>query len=119
MMNNKKDKFGSIRMGFWNVGGLVKKKHNKTEDPLFLKLIDDMDLVFLVETHLGHDSKITNIGKFHCHLTCRPASKGNNRHFGGIAILRKPSLKAHVKILKTTIPDLQWLKLEKDFFWVE
>jgi hypothetical protein len=47
-------------MGFWNVGGLIKKQHNKMLDPLFLKQINNLDLVFLVETHLGYNS---NIGK--------------------------------------------------------
>ena len=72
--------------------------------------------MFLAETHLGYDSNITNIGSFHCHLICRPVTKYNNRHFGGLAILRKPSLKQHVKILKSSIPDFQWMKLEKQFF---
>ncbi|VDH89489.1 Hypothetical predicted protein [Mytilus galloprovincialis] len=46
----------------------------------------------------------------------QPVTKYNNRHFGGLAILRKPSLKQHVKILKSSIPDFQWVKLEKQFF---
>jgi len=33
-----------------------------------------------------------------------------------LAILRKPNLKNHVKILKNTNPDYQWIKLEKDYF---
>ena len=28
---------GSIKMGFWNVGGLISKTYEKTEDPIFLK----------------------------------------------------------------------------------
>lgn len=103
-------------MGFWNVGGLIKKQHNKILDPPFLKEIENLDLVFLAETHLGYNSNISKIGQFHCHLTCRPVTNYNNRHFGGLAVLCKPSLKSYVKILKTTIPDIQWIKLEKEFF---
>ena len=43
-------------------------------------------------------------------------SKHNNRHFGGIAILINPLLKPHVKILKNTYHDYQWIVLDKKFF---
>lgn len=58
-----------IRMGCWNMGGLIKRQHNKMYDPLFLKKIENLDLVFLVETHLGYDTNISNVGQFECHFT--------------------------------------------------
>ena len=88
----------SVNMCFWNTGGLMSKTNDKTTDPLFLKEIDKYDLVFLAETHLGYDANICNIGSFHCHTICRPASKHNKRHFGGLAILRKTEIKPYVKI---------------------
>ena len=113
IMTNKKR---SVNMCFWNLGGLISKNHNKSTDPLFLQAIEKYDLIFLAETHVGYDANINNIGIFHYHPICRPASKHNNRHFGGLAILRKPEIKPHVKILKNTNYEYQWVKLEKDFF---
>ena len=47
---------------------------------------------------------------------CRPISKHNNRHFGCLAILIKPELKPHIKILNNSLQDFQWIMLEKEFF---
>ncbi|CAG2184913.1 unnamed protein product [Mytilus edulis] len=105
----------SVKFGYWNIGGLFSKGMNKAEDPLFLKHIENYDIVFLVETHVGYNSQIHNIGKFHYHPICRKLSN-NNRHFGGIAILQKSHVKPHVKILINSNPDYQWIKLEKSFF---
>ena len=81
-----------------------------------MKEIEKHDLVFLAETHLGYNTDIQKIGSFHYHPICRPQSKHNKRHFGGLAILRKAEIKPYVKILKNTNPEYQWVKLEKDFF---
>lgn len=50
---------------------------------------------------------------------CRNVSKHNNRFFGGLAILCKEFLKKHVKILKNTNSEFQWVKLEKSFFGLD
>ena len=71
--------------------------------------------MFLVETHIGYNSKMHSIGNFHYHYICRNVSN-NNRHFGGIAIIIKSYIKPHVKILKNTNVDYQRVKLEKTFF---
>jgi hypothetical protein len=38
----------SIKMCFWNTGGLKSKSNDKTSDPIFLKEIEKYDLVFIV-----------------------------------------------------------------------
>jgi hypothetical protein len=103
-------------MCVWNVGGLKSRGMDKTCDPLFIRSIGKYDLVFLVETHLGYNSQLKTIGPFLYHPVCRTVSKSNLRYFGGLAILRKLNPKNHVKILKNTNPDYQWIKLEKDYF---
>ena len=105
----------SIKMCIWNLGGLKSKLNDKTVDPLFLNEIKEYDLVFLAETHIGDNANIQKLGPFDCHFICRKVSKRNNRHFGGLAILRKPEIKNQVKILKNSNPDYQWIKLEKCF----
>ena len=72
--------------------------------------------MFLAEIHIGDCTNIQNIGPFHCHFICRKPSKQNNRHFGGLAILRKPYIKHHVQILNNSNPDYQWVKFKKEFF---
>ena len=103
-------------MCFWNIGGLTSKGVDKTCDPVFIKSLEPYDLAFLVETHLGYNSIVGKIGTFHYHPICRSVTKSNNRYFGGIAILRKPHVKEHIKILKNTNPDYQWVRLDKKHF---
>lgn len=106
----------ALKMGVWNVGGLISKQLNKTTDPKFLEQIDKFDILFLVETHLGYEHIISKIGPFYCHLICRPITKANNRYFGGLAVLCKHEIRPYIKILKNTNPNYQWVKLEKQFF---
>ena len=54
----------------------------------FPKKFEPYDITFLVETHIGYNPKIHNIGNFHYHSICRNISN-NNRQFGAIAILIK------------------------------
>ena len=108
--------YSSIKMGFWNVGGLMSKSYNKLNDAIFLKQIEKFDIIFLAETHVGHDQCIHKIGNYYCHFVCRSASKHNNRTFGGLAMLCRIEFKPHIKILKNTKSDFQWIKLEKEFF---
>lgn len=106
----------SIKMCFWNIGGLKTRHYDKTTDPLFLKEINKYDIVFLDETHIGDGNNIQNIGPFNCHFICRNVSKRNNRFFGGLAILCKPNIKNHIKILNNSNPDYQWVKFKKEYF---
>ena len=104
-----------LKFGFLNVGGLVNKEGNKLEDPLFLNEIQKFDIMFLVETHIGYDLDMPNLGPFHCYTVCRPKSR-NNRYYGGLAILCNVHIKPHVKILPNNNSEFQWVKLEREFF---
>ncbi|CAG2212132.1 unnamed protein product [Mytilus edulis] len=108
--------FSTLKMCTWNVGGLFSGDIDKTQDKTFIDSISKYDLAFLVETHVGYNSNIKNVGPFNYYPVCRPITKANNRYYGGIAILRKPHIKDHVKILKNSNTDYQWVKLEKKFF---
>jgi hypothetical protein len=68
---------------------------DKSQDPDFLHEITDFDLVFLAETHVGHGDNIS-FPNFRYFPICREKSK-NGRHFGGLGILYKPSLKLGIK----------------------
>ena len=88
---------------------------NKFEDNRFLNEINDFDLVALAEAHKGYNSTF-EIENFKIIFSiCRDLSS-NGRYYGGLAILRKNSVKEHVQILPTTCKDYQWLKIDKDYF---
>jgi hypothetical protein len=110
-----KKTFSTLKMGLWNVGGLISKQFNKTTDAEFLRKNYNLDLLFLVETHLGPDHNISKIGSYYCNLICRPTTKANNRYFGGLAILCKQSIKPHIK---NSNPNYKWVKLEKRLLWI-
>lgn len=46
----------------------------------------------------------------------RTPSRHNNWCFGGLAVLRKDNIKNHVKILPNDHTEIQWIKVEKDYF---
>jgi hypothetical protein len=49
-------------MCFLNVGGLKNKEGSKLEDLFFINKINKYDIVFLAETHIGHESNIHRVG---------------------------------------------------------
>ena len=103
-------------MCFWNIGGLKSRTNDTLNDPIFLKQIENFDLIFLAETHLGPESSAPNLGSYNFHTVCREKSKHNNRHFGGLGILVRKCLHNFVTILPNTCRDYQWIKLDKIFF---
>ena len=66
----------SIKMGFWNIGGLVCKGQNKFDDPIFLNQIKKTDITFLAETQ---DQSIKYIEDYYCHFVSRKPSRYNTR----------------------------------------
>jgi hypothetical protein len=59
---------------------------------MFTRKIDNFDLLFLVETHLGPDHNISKIGSYYCNLICRPKTKANNRYFIGVSLTKNDNL---------------------------
>ena len=105
-----------LRMCFWNVGGLVSKHNNKFFDPLFIKELNNYDIIFLAETHIDPDFCLDNMNQYYFYKVCRKQSRHNNRYFGGLGILVRKELKTHIKILNNTNPDFQWIKLDGPHF---
>ena len=52
------NKRSSIKCACWNIGGLVSKGMNKLDDKEFIAKISHNDINFLVETHIGPDTKL-------------------------------------------------------------
>jgi hypothetical protein len=81
-----------VKMGFWNVGGLKSKDSNEFNDPIFLKEIENFDLILLAETHLGPDCPMPSLSSYYFHRICREKSNYNTRYFGGLGILIRKCL---------------------------
>lgn len=98
----------------WNVGGLISKSYNKLGDPDFLQQLTSYDIVFLSETHTGLETRIILDDYQHIPI-CRPVS-GNNRYYGGLAVLIRKSILCGIKVLKNTSTEYQWIKLMRNCF---
>ena len=62
------------------------------------------------ETHTHIDTE-----GFQHALICRPISN-NNRHYGGLALLIRKTLRSGIKFLKNSSSEFQWVKLLKEYF---
>ena len=95
----------------WNVGGLISDHHNKTIDPLFIKQIQNCDMVLLTETHVGYNTPV-NIDCFLYYPFCRETS----RFFGGLGVLIRKNIRKGIAIIQDGNSEYQWIKLKKRIF---
>ena len=106
----------NIKIAHWNMEGMrLSGSYPKTEDPKFLEIVKQHDIICLTETHCGEEQKITIHG-YRCFQICRAKSKKSKRYHGGIAVLYKESLKPGLKFLQHKNNDYAWIKLSKHFF---
>ena len=106
-----------LKIGCWNVQGLLNKNIDKTKDQSFLSAIEGFDILGLVETHTvtgQHDD--IHIAGYDTQLFHRPKHKKAPHGSGGIAILLKQSIKKGIKLSKSNNNDYVWLTLSKHFF---
>ena len=87
------------------------------EDDLFVSELSGYDIIFLAETHVGHNFKAVLNG-YKYFPVCRPLSK-NGRHFGGLGIFIKTTIKPYVSVLPNTNKDFQCVKLDKALFHLD
>ena len=104
----------SLKVCFWNLGGIITQKRNKLDDPAFVKEIQEYDVIVLAETHIGYNTKL-HIEGYNYYPLCREISN-NGRYYGGLGIFRKTIIKDHIKIIQGMHKDFLWIKFEKDFF---
>ena len=106
-----------INIGYWNIHGVLEKINNRHEnklsDPDFSKLVKDLDIFCLSETHVGPDFGM-HLKDFKSIKSCRKVS-GNNRYFGGLCVFISNHIKQGIKVVKNDHPNIIWIKLSKDF----
>lgn len=106
-----------IKIGCWNIQGIVSNDADKTRDPLFLKEIEGFDIIGLTETHTvegQHDN--IKIEGYHTICFHRPKHFKAKHGSGGITILVKHTLRSGVKMYPSKNKDYVWLKLGKSYF---
>jgi exonuclease III len=104
-----------LQVSHWNVNGLQSKSIGpKLEDPTFVKLISENEIVLLTETHATLPNSISIPGYFTYQIN-RPKHKNARKGSGGIAILVRNNLRNMVSFIKSKICSMAWVKLKKVF----
>ena len=99
----------SFRCLYWNIHGISSKiLGNKNEDPEFLKIISDFDIVCLSELHT---SKIISLPGFHLKKQKFRRKKHKGPKIGGgIAVFINHKLANNFRIIKNNHEDSIWIK---------
>lgn len=108
---------GFLKIGTWNVQGLIKKNEDKRSNCAFMKEILDFDIVGLLETHtvdgLNDDVQIEGYHTLNFH---RPKHVKAPHGSGGITILINPVILNGITTKVSQNKDHVWVKLNKNFF---
>ena len=112
----------NVSFACWNIDGLYQRiagqRICKLEDPNVQTMLRKFDLIGLVETHCGNnDNPILEDYQVICNN--RPKGLRAPKHFGGIALCIKNSVRKGIKILQVTNSEFMWVKLDKQFFNME
>ena len=109
--------YSHLRIGCWNVQGLVSKDEDKSCNDTFLKEIVDFDIIGLLETHtvegLNDNIGFEGYTTFNYH---RPKHSKATHGSGGISVLLNRNIASGITLKALTNKDYVWLKLNKDFF---
>jgi exonuclease III len=115
-INNGSTKL-NLNIGTWNVQGLKSKQRNKFNDPEFITILKEHDIMCLVETHCVAENDMV-LPNYISYDAVRPKSKHETTNHGGVSILVKKSIKNGVELVyKCT--DYIWIVLRSKFFGVE
>ena len=110
----------NVKLSFWNIDQLYVNEYDaricKLDNPdVIADLVGD-DIVVLAETHCGWNDNPTLPGFAKPHQHIRPKSKNAKKHYGGIAVFVKESIRRGVKFEPQTNSEYMWFKLDKTFF---
>ena len=105
--------FNSLTVGCWNIEGIYENvnavKLCKIRDQVFLKTLNNFDILCLQETHVAEDDYIPIPKGFRLIPHC-----SNYRYFGGFLILVRQSISRGIKIGKSFDDDAFKLTLLKN-----
>jgi hypothetical protein len=100
----------------WNCNGLSSDKRLQGD---FVDFLCGYDLIILSETWCDKNADLSLNG-YECLNVYRAyRHRRAKRHSGGIAVFYKTHLGNGIKLVKKHHDTLVWLKLDKDFFFLE
>ena len=113
-LTNEIDMPGSnmLKLISWNVNGLGEKR----QDPDFIEMFSNYDMVCLTETWSSVRTNIKLKGFENPLHRFRYKRRKKGRRSGGILVYFKKHIAQGIKEMPKTHDDLLWLKLEKQFF---
>ncbi len=105
-----------IQISSWNINGYKSRiVNNKLTDPLFLKEIENDDIVSLVETHNSSiDDKLSIPGFQRVKVKNGPSN--SRKPSGGLAYFAKSRILKYIVPINNDNQDVIWIKLKKDAF---
>ena len=108
------------KIGCWNIHGAYYKvnnfKVNKLQGHYFMETLNNHDILCLQETLCGPgDGPADHLTQFASIPHCRKISS-NNRHFGGMLLLIRKTIRKGVKVRSVSDKDILGISLDKDFF---
>ena len=111
-----------LTVGSWNMEGIYEKVNGiklcKLKDETFEDILKTFDILCLQETHTSQQDTFNSIENFIAIPHCRKISK-NNRHFGGMLLLIRKSIRKGIKIQQDFDVDAIEITLQKNFFGLE
>ena len=90
-----------IKIGAWNIRGLVTDECHQLDDPRFLTAIAELDVLCLLETHHAPGASLSLEGRHIAHRS-KPKHPRAKRHSGGMVLITKDFLEEHLQILLFT-----------------
>ena len=110
----------TIKIGFWNINGLGKKKC-KEED--FIKIINGYEIICLTETWGSEDKSNNNFiippGYKAFHHNRKNKHKKARRNSGGILILYKKELHNYLKVKNREYENILWITMDKSLLMTD
>ena len=98
-----------LSIGSWNICGAK----NKLNDPDFLELLKEHDIIILGETFADGDT--VHVDGYKCKNLFRNAKhKKARRNSGGISVLTKNNIAAFIKPVLTTAEHFIWIRISKE-----
>ena len=114
--------FKKLALGVWNIQGLYEKVNGvrlcKLDEDIFQRTLKRFDIFCLQETHMAPGENIYSFNDFYIKPHCRRKSS-NNRHFGGLLLFIRKSIKEGVKIREIFDEDALEVTLKKCFFGLQ
>ncbi len=112
----------NLSIAYWNIDGMFTRidgqRSCKLDNVEFQQQATKFDIICLVETHCSMNDDLS-LDNFHIYQNIRPKSANAPRHFGGISICIRNSIRKGIKLLPITNSEVSWLKLCKHLFNLE